>query len=182
MAFASTAMILKLKRTPAIYLVGFMGCGKSVVGALLAGRLGWAFCDVDTVIEASEGMSISRIFDTRGEPEFRRLETEMIRQCVHRVQSGSPLVISLGGGAFVRPENFDLISHNGVSIWLDCPLPLIRKRLEGTTDRPLARDPHHFELLYYARRESYAMADYRVEITSDDPDEAVRAVLALPLF
>ncbi len=175
-------MILKLKRTPGIYLVGFMGCGKSVVGALLAGRLGWSFCDVDTVIESNEGMSIAEIFDTRGEPEFRRLETEMIRQCVGRVQAGSPLVISLGGGAFVQPANFDLISHNGVSVWLDCPLAMIRRRLAGTTDRPLARDPHRFELLYYARRESYAAADYRIEITSDDPEDAVRAVMALPLF
>jgi shikimate kinase len=134
-------MILKLKRTPGIFLVGFMGCGKSVVGAILAGRLGWAFCDVDTVIESNQGMSIAEIFDTRGEPEFRRLETEMIRQCVHRVQSGSPLVISLGGGAFVQPANFDLISHNGVSVWLDCPLAMIRRRLAGCTDRARGRGP-----------------------------------------
>ncbi len=175
-------MILKLKRTPGIFLVGFTGCGKSVVGARLAGKLGWAFCDVDTVIEATEAKSVAEIFDSRGEDEYRRLEAETIAQCVHRVQSGSPLVISLGGGAFVRPGNVELVRNNGVSIWLDCPLPAIRRRLAGTGDWPLARDPHRFELLYYARRESFATADFRVEITSDDPEDAVRAVMGLPLF
>ena len=68
-------MILKLKRTPGLYLVGFMGCGKSVVGARLADRLGWGFCDIDDDIVNWQGVSIAEIFDTRGEDEFRRIET-----------------------------------------------------------------------------------------------------------
>jgi shikimate kinase len=175
-------MILKLKRTPGLYLVGFMGCGKSVVGGLLAQRLGWTFCDIDSDIESQRGITISEIFDAFGEDEFRRLETEAITVRVRMIQSGIPMVVALGGGAFVRPQNYDLIENNGVTVWLDCPLPLIRRRLEGSSNRPLARDPKKFELLYWTRRESYALADYRIDIHGDDPVAAVNAVLELPLF
>src|ERR1700683_3255811 len=73
-------MLLKLKRTPGLYLVGFMGSGKSAVGRLLADELGWSFADVDDDIEKEQGVSIADIFDTRGEEEFRRLEQEAIRK------------------------------------------------------------------------------------------------------
>jgi shikimate kinase len=175
-------MISKLKRTPGIYLVGFMACGKSVVGKKLAERLGWSFADIDADIEREQKTTINEIFDTRGEEEFRRLENEAIRRRVHMIQSGHATVVALGGGAFGQPRNHDLIEHNGVSIWLDCPLPLIRRRVEGSQCRPLARDPAKFEVLYYARRESYARADYRIEVTSDDTGLVVEAVLALPIF
>ena len=72
-------MILKLVRTPGIYLTGFMASGKTVIGRLLADRLGWTFIDLDAVIEAEQGTTIRSIFDTRGEEYFRQLETEAIR-------------------------------------------------------------------------------------------------------
>jgi len=175
-------MILKLKRTPAIYLVGFMGCGKSVVGRRLASRLGWGFADVDEDIKREQKTTINEIFDSRGEAEFRRLETEAIRRRVQEIQAGRPMVVALGGGAFGQTRNFELLRDNGVTIWLDCPLARIRRRLEGCTNRPLARDPHKFEVLYYTRRDSYEKADYRIEIQSDDPEAAVEAILALPIF
>src|SRR5579884_286135 len=67
----SRAMILKLKRTPGIYVVGFMAAGKTTIGRLLADELGWGFADIDEDIETSEGMKIADIFDQRGEEEFR---------------------------------------------------------------------------------------------------------------
>jgi shikimate kinase len=175
-------MILKLKRTPGIYLVGFMGCGKSTVGRALADELGWKFFDLDEEIEREQGTSIASIFDDRGEPEFRRIESEALHQCVRSVQSGHPRVISLGGGAFLNPENLDLVSNNGVSVWLDCPLPMIERRLEGFTHRPLARDPERLRNLYDVRREGYSQADYRIEIENDDAASAVARILGLPLF
>src|SRR5271156_2807820 len=111
-------MILKLKRTPGIYLVGFMGSGKSTVGRGLADELGWNFLDLDEQIEREQGTSIASIFEQRGEPEFRRIESDALHSVVHKVQSGQPRVISLGGGAFLSHENFDLVSNNGVSVWL----------------------------------------------------------------
>ncbi|MDQ6705626.1 MAG: shikimate kinase, partial [Acidobacteriota bacterium] len=134
-------MILKLKRTPGIYLVGFMGSGKTTVGRLLAERIGWNFYDVDDDIEAREKTSIARIFEMRGEAEFRRIETDAIRARVRRIECGIPAVLALGGGAFVQPENYALLSNNGVSVWLDCPFDVIRRRVANDSSRPLARDP-----------------------------------------
>lgn len=175
-------MILKLKRTPGIFLVGFMGCGKSVIGPLLADRLGWSFADTDADVEAEACASINEIFDRFGEAEFRRLETVAIQRRVRVIQTGKPMVVALGGGAFGQPQNFDLIENNGVSIWLDCPLAIIRRRLQNAANRPLARDPVKLDLLYYARREAYSRADYRIEIVNDDPELAVQSILALPIF
>jgi shikimate kinase len=175
-------MILKLKRTPGIYLVGFMGSGKSTIGRLLAERIGWPFVDLDAEIEAAEGMRILEIFKTLGEAEFRQLEREKMRQHVRAIECGRPAVLALGGGAIVSPENYALVENNGVVIWLDCPFETVRRRVEQASHRPLARDPVSFAQLYETRRESYARADYRIPIESDDPVVAVEAALRLPLF
>jgi shikimate kinase len=175
-------MILKLKRTPGIYLVGFMGSGKSTIGRLLAERIGWHFVDLDEEVEAAEKMSILEIFETRGEAEFRRVERERMRERVRAIECGRPTVLALGGGAIVQPENYALVENNGVTIWLDCPFETVRRRVAPASHRPLARDRVSFAQLYETRRESYARADYRIPIESDDPAVAVEAVLRLPLF
>lgn len=175
-------MILKLKRTPAIYLVGFMGCGKSTVGTALADELGWSFVDLDEEIERRESTTIAEIFDQRGERAFREIETAVLRDRVRNVQGGRPQVISLGGGAFLSEENFQLVSNNGVTVWLDCEFSHIERRVAGQTHRPLARDPQQLRKLFEARRESYGRADFRVEVIDDDTRSAVARILALPLF
>ena len=141
-------MILTLKRTPGIYLVGFMGSGKSTIGRLLAERIGWHFVDLDAEIEAAESMSILDIFETRGEAEFRRIEREKMRALVRAIESGRPTVLALGGGAIVQHENHALLENNGVAIWLDCPFETVRRRVEPASHRPLARDPVSFAQLY----------------------------------
>ncbi len=172
---------LPRETTPAIYLAGFMGSGKNTVGERLAAHLGWTFIDLDRDIETSQGMTIPKIFDTRGEPEFRRLETAAIRACVHASESGPRCVVALGGGAFVQPGNFELIENHGVTIWLDCPLHRARARVSLAANRPLARDPQRFALLYEQRRSGYARAGFRIEITSDDPQDALNRILQLPI-
>lgn len=171
-----------LIRCPGLYLVGFMGCGKTTVGVKLADELGWGFADLDDDIEAGAGQSIPAIFDARGEAEFRRLEHEALASRVRTIRRGQPMVLSLGGGAFAQENNFELLHGNGVSLWLDAPLELIRQRIAGQEHRPLARDPEKFAQLYQARQSAYARADYRIEIGGDDPAEAVGAILGLPLF
>src|SRR5438309_165856 len=141
-------MILKLKRAPGIYLVGFMGCGKSTVGSALADELGWSFHDLDAEIEQREKTSITEIFDTHGEAAFRDAETAALRERVRTVQSGRPQVISLGGGAFLSEENYELVSNNGVTVWLDCEFSHIERRIAGETHRPLARDPAQLKELF----------------------------------
>jgi shikimate kinase len=175
-------MILKLKRTPAIYLVGFMGCGKSTVGRALADEIGWSFVDLDEVIERRQGVSIASIFDTQGEAAFREMECATLREHVRSAQMGRPQVISLGGGAFIDDANCELAINNGVTVWLDCPFSTIERRVAGTRQRPLARDPEQLKALFEARREGYSRADFRIEVLDDDARSAVAQILALPLF
>jgi shikimate kinase len=175
-------MILKLKRTPGIYLVGFMGSGKTTVGRLLSSHLGWSFADLDHDIEAVAGMTIPEIFESQGEEEFRRAETAALKKRVEKICCGKPTVLALGGGAFARPENVDLIAPHGVSIWLDLPLEILKQRVAHSSHRPLARDPARFESLYWTRREAYARADYRIDVPVDDSSYAVEQILKLGLM
>lgn len=80
-----------------MFLVGFMGCGKTTVGRLLAEELGWTFADLDDDIEARENAAISRIFAERGEAEFRRIETECLKARVEEIRASRPLVVAAGG-------------------------------------------------------------------------------------
>jgi shikimate kinase len=159
-----------------------MGSGKSTVGRALAEELGWSFFDLDEQIEQREGSTIADIFGTRGEAAFREIETILLRERVRHAQAGRPQVVALGGGAFLADENFDLVSNHGVTVWLDCPIEHINRRIGEQSHRPLARDPELLRTLFEARRGGYARADYRVEVVDDDPASAVARVLALPLF
>lgn len=175
-------MILKLKRTPGIYLIGFMGSGKSTVGRMLADQIGWRFTDIDDDVEAAAQTSIAELFTQRGEEEFRRFESEAIRQRVRRIQSGHPMVIALGGGAFTQQATIDLLENNGVTIWLDADFPIVKKRVSLASHRPLARNAERFAELFQQRRENYAKAEYRVIITEDDSRAALQEILRLPIF
>jgi shikimate kinase len=175
-------MLLKLKRTPGLYLVGFMGSGKSAVGRLLAHELGWSFADTDEDIENAQGVSIAEIFDTRGEQEFRGIEQEALRKRVREVECGKPMVLALGGGAFVDPSNRKLLEERGVTVWLDCPFPRIHARIKDQAHRPLARDPETFQQLFDVRRDVYSQAEHRIEADTDDPAAIVAEILKLPIF
>jgi shikimate kinase len=175
-------MNLKLKRTPGIYVVGFMASGKSTVGRHLAHRLGWNFYDTDHEIESAEKLTIAEIFNTRGEPEFRRIETEIIRQHVRWIERGRPAVLALGGGAFVEPASRQLLQDNGMAVWLDCPFEVVKQRVGHGSNRPLAQDPEKFKALFDTRRGVYSLADIHIAIESDDPEITAGAILVHPLF
>jgi shikimate kinase len=175
-------MILKLKRTPGLYLVGFMASGKTTVGQALADHIGWPFVDMDAEIEAREGKTISQIFLEHGEPGFREVEAAVLRAHVRRIEAGQPCVLALGGGAFVQPANRELVQNNGVTLWLDCPFEVIQRRLNGDNTRPLAAQPNGLGRLYEDRRPFYSNADYRVEVDTEDVTELVQRILQLPLF
>jgi shikimate kinase len=172
----------KLARSPGIYLTGFMGSGKTTVGRLLAEEMGWAFVDLDDDIEAATGCTITELFATRGEAEFRRIEHDALKARVHKVMCGEPVVLALGGGAFAQPGNRELLEDAGVSIWLDAGLDLIRQRIAEETHRPLAQDPERFAALYEQRRAEYAKADFHIVVDSNDNDAIVRRVMELPLW
>lgn len=171
----------KLKRAPGVYLTGFMASGKTTIARVLAERLGWHFIDLDAEIEAAEKATIAEIFAVRGETEFRRIETEMIRHVMRKVERGVPAVVALGGGSFVQPANAALFESHGISIWLDCPLEIIEQRLIELDSRPLARDPEAFRKLYEERRNAYSRANYRVDANCE-PERAVDQIMNLPCW
>jgi shikimate kinase len=175
-------MTLKLKRTPGLYLVGFMAAGKTTVGRSLAEELGWCFVDIDTDIEMQEGKMIAEIFRERGEDYFRELEWKTIRDRVALIEAGDPCVMALGGGAFVQRRNWEIIENNGVTVWLDCELERVRQRLGEDGTRPLAQDPIALERLYEDRRPLYARADFRIDVDTHEVDRIVKKILALPIF
>jgi shikimate kinase len=172
-----------LKRAPGVYLAGFMGSGKTTVARLLADHLGWDFIDLDAEIEAVERITVTELFELRGEPEFRRLETEMLRNVMHRIERGIPAVIALGGGSFVQPMNAQLLEGHGISIWLDCSFETITGRMQEAqaAARPLARDANAFRRLFDERREAYSRATYRVDANCD-VERTVEQILALPAW
>jgi shikimate kinase len=175
-------MNLRLKRAPGIYLVGFMGSGKTTIGRLLAARLGWSFADLDEEIEAAERATISTIFEERGEPEFRRIEADVLRQHVRSIERGKAAVIALGGGAFAQQQNREIAMQHGIAFWLDCPFETVQRRVAPTSHRPLARDPERFAALYQERREIYGLADVRIAIDGDDPAIAVETIANHPIL
>ncbi|MCX6619507.1 MAG: SDR family NAD(P)-dependent oxidoreductase [Acidobacteria bacterium] len=178
----SGGMNLLLKRTPGLYLVGFMGAGKTTIGHQLASRLGWRFVDLDDDIEHASGQKISTIFEQHGEAHFRELEYRALKLRVRAIASGSATVLALGGGAFAQPRTAALLEDHGASIWLDCPFETIQERVGRTSHRPLARDPERFRQLYEQRLGIYQRADYRVPIESDNSSDTVDRILHLPLF
>ena len=174
-------MHLKLKRTPGIYITGFMGSGKTTVGRMVADRLAGNSSIFDTDIEEREKDTVANIFAKRGEAEFRRLETDAIKRWLRKIECGMPMVIALGGGAFVQPVNYEILGNNGISIWLDCSLEVVESRITDGSERPLARDKEAFRRLFDERRVLYGRADYRVNGDLDSV-EAAGEIVNLPLW
>src|SRR5437870_5642012 len=116
-----------------IFLVGFMGSGKSTIGQALASHLKREFVDLDEVIVERAGRSIPEIFSGVGEDYFRALEREALKE----LAAGQPSVVALGGGAFVSDENRALVREQGIAVWLDCALETIIERLGEDDTRPL---------------------------------------------
>jgi shikimate kinase len=161
-----------------IYLVGFMGSGKTTIGRELAARIDAPFFDLDELIESAEKMSIRDIFAVQGEPYFRKRERDILRSTRHLELA----VIATGGGTFTFDENIQFIQSEGMSIYLSAPYALLRSRAGGKEDRPLFRDDVSAHELYANRIRYYRMSDLTLEIREDEtPAEIVeRMLLELP--
>jgi len=171
-------------RRKLICLVGFMGCGKTTVGRLLAAQLAWRFVDLDERIERSAGATISELFDRVGEPAFRDLErAELARALGEVIELEASTVLALGGGTFAQPEAIAMLGEFAagrgvVTVWLDCPVEQLLARCATMINRPLFRDEAGFRQLYAARLPFYQKADYRVS-GGGDPRRVVERILAL---
>jgi shikimate kinase len=119
-----------------VYLTGFMTCGKSTIGPVLANTLGWEFLDLDQVIEKQETLSVVRIFELKGEEYFRNLE----RQVLNEVTKRDNIIVALGGGTITNPVNFRMMKQSGKIIYLQSSPEKIYVRIKGKLDRPLFKD------------------------------------------
>ena len=156
-----------------IYLVGFMGVGKSTVGRELSLKLHLPFFDLDAEIEKAEKLSVRDIFSRFGEPRFRQLEREHLT----RLSTTSRAVISLGGGTYIDPENRRVVDDTGVSVWLEASFPSINERVRPDGTRPLLADPEQAKRLYSERLPSYKLA--RIHVLTDNllPDAIAEKII-----
>ncbi len=156
-----------------IVLTGFMGTGKSTVGQELARRLDWPFIDMDTLVEARQEMPIRRIFETRGEAHFRRLERDLCRE----VAGLTRRVIATGGGALIDPANLRVMSADNLVICLDCRPEALWQRLAADSARPMldaADRKARLLSLLAARTPAYARIKRHIDV-SERPAQAIAA-------
>ena len=167
----------------AVFLVGFMGAGKSSVGRALGQRLNWTFEDLDDRIEHAEGRSVAEIFRDSGERGFRRAEHAALRQALKELQGGDSRIIALGGGAFVQKRNAALLLTSGVpTVFLDAPVEELWRRcslqaVKSGAERPLLRSREQFDRLHASRSKSYEKASHKVK-TGDRTLNAVADEIA----
>jgi shikimate kinase len=166
-------------RSQAVILVGFMGAGKTTIGRELGRLLGWKFVDLDDVIVTNAGKSVVQIFQEEGETSFRQHEKRALADVLGEAR-GQSTVIALGGGAFVQPDNTDVISRSGIpAVFLDAEIDtlLLRCRAERKV-RPLAQNENQFRQLYEERRSAYMKADHRVYTGKKAVREIVQEIIS----
>ncbi len=134
-----------------VYLCGFMGCGKSHIGRLVAAELGREFLDMDRYIVEHEKMSIPQIFEKFGEPHFRQLEAKYIRQL-----SGG-YIVATGGGALINEHTAQFARESGLSVYINTSFENCYERIKNDSNRPLVvnNTPEQLRQIYDARAEIY---------------------------
>lgn len=164
-------------------LAGFMGCGKTTVGALLARQLAWHFVDLDDRITEAAGLGIPEIFERLGETVFREIEAQQLRAVLGRAtEMKESSVIALGGGTYAQTGAPEFLRAANIPvIWLDSPIDVLLSRCMTMPGRPLFRDETSFRALHAQRLPSYQLADYRVD-SSADPAQVVAEILRCGVF
>jgi shikimate kinase len=149
-----------------LYLVGFMGAGKTSVARALGRRMGWRVEDIDHRIEAREHQRVAEIFARQGEPYFRNIERAVLQDLLSQRHA----IVATGGGTFVDPENRAAMLSDGAVAWLDVPLERVIERVPADGRRPLAADRVQMEQLYARRRAAYSQAHVRIDASRPLPE------------
>lgn len=160
-----------------IVLIGFMGCGKSTIGRSIAKKLNYRFIDSDKAIEEEKGMSISEIFDTKGEEFFRAIE----REYVEKLSSEEKIVLATGGGMPCYGDNGSILQRLGNVFYLKCSPQTIYERLKDDTTRPLLMCEDKLAViqqLLTMRNEKYeSAANYVLEADNLTADELTELII-----
>lgn len=164
-----------------IYLVGFMGTGKTTIGRELSRAMGRQFIDVDLELERREGMTVNQIFATHGEPYFRDQELELARELASKTNK----VVGTGGGTIMNPEIFEMFQDTGALVCLYTERDNLVKRLQRTDKRPLLSSETPSEVaekvdrLMQERRLVYDQVKLRLNTTELTPMVAARKLQEL---
>jgi shikimate kinase len=155
-----------------------MGAGKTTVGRELSKIIGWKFTDLDDLIVRRAKKSVPEIFASEGEVAFRHYEAKTLLEVIAH-SANNAMVIALGGGAYVQPNNFEAIRKSGCrTIFLDADLNTLSERCkrEGKI-RPLLQDENQFRQLYEARQSGYMRADHRVDTAGKSVHQIVAEIM-----
>ena len=164
--------------TPRILLVGMMGAGKTTTGHLVADRLGWGYRDSDADVEAATGLTVPELFARDGEAAFRQAEADVLADaCADPAAS----VVSVAGGAVLRPDNRRLIAASGTVVWLRARPETLAARVGDGAGRPLLEDDPDGAMvrLSAVRSPLYAeVADLVIDVDELPAEEIARRILA----
>ncbi len=161
-----------------IVLVGFMGTGKTTVGKALAAKLNWTYVDTDELIEQKTRLSIPTIFQQHGEPYFRDVESEVIKETILKLHQ----IISTGGGIVIREQNIKTIKSNGIMVCLTTTPEKIFERIKSDTNRPLLQvenPKQRIQDLLKVREPYYAKADITIITTHLSPEEIANQIIQI---
>jgi shikimate kinase/shikimate kinase/3-dehydroquinate synthase len=166
-----------MKSKKNLVFLGMMGSGKSSIGSLIAKKLQLNFIDIDNVIENELGLSIKKIFETKGENYFRKFEEKIT---LKKLKSSST-VISLGGGAFSNKEIRKEVIKNHISFWLNWSDDILLNRIKNSKKRPLAFNSSENEIIDLIKKRSniYSKALYKIECDNLTKNEIVKEILKI---
>jgi shikimate kinase len=157
-----------------VVLIGFMGAGKTAVGAALAEALGFSLHDTDAMVEKKAKKAIEEIFEKNGEDRFRDLEHAAVEQAC----AGSGRVIACGGGAILQLRNHELLKEAGAIVYLRAAPETLRARLRNPKGRPLLKARGALDRLLAERAPAYeAAADVVVDVDKGDPTEVAERII-----
>jgi len=160
-----------------LFLIGFSGSGKSSVGKKLAKNLSYNFLDTDRIIEKTTSLSIDETISTKGEKEFRSIETQVLS----KIDFSQNNVISTGGGLPTKKENINIMKKNGSIIWLKASIDSIYDRLKNSKEiRPLIGnhiEKENIESLYNSRQSVYNIADISIDTDNKNLDEITKELI-----
>ena len=164
-----------MKSKENLIFLGMMGSGKSSIGSLVAKKLQLNFIDVDNEIETELGLSIKKIFETKGENYFRKFEEKITLKKLKL----NPVVISLGGGAFTNRNIRKEVIKNHLSFWLNWSDKILVNRIKNSKKRPLVSNASENEIIDLIKKRSniYSKALYKIECDSLTKKEIVKKIL-----